>query len=151
MAVLSALSSHVRAMRQSRATVWGYVEDVGGLFHGQSDKELELDHLHFACIQRGQAVQRPVERDEVQLRGSSRRHFRNRVSPGWLAPRFAVSCSAREVDENASHRSRGHCQEVLPVLQVNLMCARQTNERLVYQPVVWRLSPGRAPRIQCAA
>ena len=51
-----------------------HVEDVGRLFDRQPGKELELHHLHFPCVERGEALQGLVECDDIQWRRTAARH-----------------------------------------------------------------------------
>src|SRR6267142_2383984 len=113
--------------------IGGHVENLRGLFDGQTGEELQLDHLHFACIEFGEAIQCAVERNEIDQRGIAGGDIGVERDVDGSGPALGRAMLADQFHQQPPHRSPGDREEMVPVLPVHLVRVGEPHECLVDQ------------------
>jgi hypothetical protein len=108
-----------------------HVQDCRGFFDAQPAKEPQLDDAAFPLVESGERLERVVQRDEVLtgLVGHDERVVERH--PDALAPALFRVFRPRVVDEDATHHTSGHGEEVRAVLPRNRFSVDQPEVGLV--------------------
>jgi len=92
------------------------MQRFGGFFQAQSPEEPQLDHLALSLVVFREFLQRIVEGNQVATRIVGDRQVVNQCHPHRAAAALLRAFGAREVDEDPPHQTRGHGEEMRPVL-----------------------------------
>src|SRR5262249_33562425 len=96
------------------------------LFHTQAPKVSQLDDLALARVNRRQALQRVVQRNE--FRAARLRDYRRFIERDLASPSSALGVAARAgiIHQNLSHQLSGNREELGAVLPAQLIQINQT-------------------------
>jgi len=106
-----------------------------GLLDGQPPEELHLDDARLQGIERGELVQRFVERDDVhtgRVRGRGRRSFiecQQRFSAAALSGQLSTGA----IDQYLAHQARRDRHKVCAALHRHALDVHKPEVDLVYQ------------------
>lgn len=138
-AVVSVIAAHLSlqpGFRQppvAHHCIGRHVQDRRGFFYAQPAKEPQLDDTAFSLVEFRERLERIVQRNDVLTRliGHDERFVEGHLDA--LAAAFLRVPRARVVDEDATHHTSGHGEEMRSVLPRDRLPVDKTNIGFVDQ------------------